>query len=296
MKKRNWFSAIGKTLFAGIIILNTLSCSQCCKEKYIGLQLYSVRDDINKDLKGTIEKVGQMGYKFAEAAGYSDGKFYGMEPEAFKTLLNENGMDFIGSHAGIHLTDEEGSFEKAMTWWDECIDAHKRAGVKYIVKPSMGGYPYQSLEALKQNCDYFNAVGEKCNAAGLRFGYHNHSNEFKTMEGTETVIYDFMLENTDADKVMFQLDLYWIYKGGKNAVDYFNKYPGRFENFHMKDEAELGASGKVDFEAALANADKAGVQYLVVEVERYNFEPLVSVQKSFDYLNNAEFVEACYAE
>ncbi len=296
MKKRNWISTIGKTLFVSIVLLNTWSCSQGPKEKYIGLQLYSVRDDISKDLTGTIEAVGKMGYKFAEAAGYSDGKFYGMEPEEFKTLLNKNGLDLIGSHAGIHLTAEEGSLEKALAWWDECIDAHKRAGVKYIIKPSMGGYPYENLEALKQNCDYFNAVGEKCNAAGLRFGYHNHSHEFETMDSTETIIYDFMLENTDADKVMFQLDLYWIYKGGKNAIDYFNKYPGRFENFHMKDEKELGDSGEIDFKAALANADKAGVQYLVVEVEQYNFEPLVSVQKSFDYLNAAEFVKASYTK
>jgi sugar phosphate isomerase/epimerase len=296
MEKRNWISIIGKTLLVTFMLMSTLSNAQCKKDKYIGLQLYSVRDDIKKDLKGTIEAVGKMGYKFVEAAGYGDGKFYGMEPEEFKALIEANGMELVGSHSGIHLTGKKKSFEKAMAWWDDCIDAHKRAGVKYIVKPSMGGYPYESLEALKKNCDYFNAVGEKCNAAGLRFGYHNHANEFKKMEGTDVVVYDFMLENTDADKVMFQLDLYWIYKGGKNAIDYFNKYPGRFENFHMKDVAELGDSGEIDFKAALNKAKKAGVQYLVVEVERYNFTPLESVKKSFDYLNNAKFVKACYSK
>jgi len=294
MKKRNLFSIIGKTLMVSIVLLGALSCKQRAKEKNIGLQLYSVRDDIKKDLKGTIEKVGQMGYKFVEAAGYSDGKFYGMEPEEFKALIEANGMKLLGSHSGIHLTEEEGSFEKAMAWWDECIDAHKRAGVEYIVKPSMGGYPYESLEALKENCDYFNAVGEKCNAAGIRFGYHNHSHEFEMMEGTDTVIYDFMLENTDPDKVMYQLDLYWIYKGGKNALDYFNRYPGRFGSFHLKDEAELGASGEIDFKSAFENADKAGVKYFVVEVERYNYEPLESVKMSFDYLNTADFVKAYF--
>lgn len=294
MKKKNYSSMIGKIMLAGLIMANVWSCAPKVKENQIGLQLYSVRDDIQKDLKGTIEKVGQMGYKVVEAAGYSDGKFYGMEPEAFKTLIEANGMKVVGSHAGIHLTGEEGSFEKAMIWWDECIAAHKKVGVDYIVKPSMGGYPYESLEALKANCDYFNAVGEKCNAAGLRFGYHNHSNEFKTMDSTETVIYDYMLENTDADKVMFQLDLYWIYKGGKSALDYFDKYPGRFENYHMKDETELGESGEIDFKAVLEAADKSGVKYLIVEVEEYNFEPLVSVQLSFDYLNNADFVKVFY--
>lgn len=296
MENRNLLSELGKTLLIAIFLLNTFAFAQAQNEneKYIGLQLYSVRDDISKDLKGTIEAVGKMGYKFVEAAGYSDGKFYGMEPEAFIALLKENGLEMVGSHAGIHLTNKKNSLKEAMVWWDKCIDAHKRAGCKYIVKPSMGAYPYKNLKALKANCDYFNAVGEKCNAEGLRFGYHNHSGEFETMKGTTTVIYDYMLENTDADKVMFQLDLYWIYKGGKNAIDYFNKYPGRFENFHMKDEAELGESGEIDFKAALDMADKAGVKFLVVEVERYNFDPLVSVQKSFDYLNEAEFVKACY--
>lgn len=292
MKKKNYSSMIGKIMLAGLIMANMWSCAP--KENQIGLQLYSVREDISKDLKGTIEKVGKMGYKVVEAAGYSDGKFYGMEPEAFKALIEINGMKVVGSHAGIHLNGEEGSFENAMIWWDECIEAHKKVGVEYIVKPSMGGYPYQSLDALQANCDYFNAVGEKCNAAGLRFGYHNHSNEFKVMDSTDVVIYDYMLEHTDADKVMYQLDLYWIYKGGKNAQDYFNKYPGRFENYHMKDVAELGASGEIDFKSALESAEKSGVKHLIVEVERYNFEPLESVQLSFDYLNTADFVKAFY--
>ena len=294
MKNKNLLSAIGKAFLVVVVLASAFTFSNAQDEKYIGLQLYSVRDDIKKDLTGTIEAVGKMGYKFVEAAGYSDGKFYGMEPEAFKALLNKNGLDLVGSHAGIHLTDKKGSLEEALAWWDQCIDAHKSAGCSYIVKPSMGGYPYKSLEALKKNCEYFNLVGEKVNAAGMRFGYHNHSNEFKTMKGTNIVIYDYMLENTDADKVMYQLDLYWIYKGGKNAVDYFKKYPGRFENFHMKDVAELGESGEIDFKAALGKAKKAGVKYLVVEVERYNFDPLVSVQKSWDYLNEAKFVKACY--
>lgn len=100
-----------------------------------------------------------------------------------------------------------------------------------------------------------------------------------------------MLTNTDPEKVTFELDLYWIYKGGKNAVDYFQKYPGRFELFHVKDVAELGDSGKIDFKAAFDNAELAGMKDYIVEVERYNFEPLESVAKSFDFLNTAEFVK-----
>jgi sugar phosphate isomerase/epimerase len=280
-------------LFAttGIIMLSTglMSCDTTPKKKDIGLQLYSVRADMNKDVKGTIEKVGQMGYTFVEAAGYSNGQFYGMEPAAFKALVEANGMKLLGSHSGPHLTADSASMEMALAEWDNIIAAHKAAGVKYIVKPSMGGYSYSSLEGLTKTCEYFNAIGEKCNAAGIRFGYHNHAKEFTELEGQ--IIYDYMLQNTDPDKVMYQLDLYWIYKGGKSAVDYFNKYPGRFENWHVKDVAELGASGEIDFEPIFNEAKTAGVEDLVVEVEEYNFEPLVSVEKSLAFLKEAPYVK-----
>jgi sugar phosphate isomerase/epimerase len=278
-------------LAVGVFSISTslTSCNTAPKKKDIGLQLYSVRADMNEDVKGTVEKVGQMGYTFVEAAGYSNGKFYGMEPAEFKALVEANGMKLLGSHAGPHLTADSGSWEMAMEAWDQCIAAHKEAGVKYIVKPSMGGYSYSSLEGLAKTCEYFNAIGEKCNAAGLRFGYHNHAKEFTELDGQ--IIYDYMLQNTDPDKVMYQLDLYWIYKGGKNAVDYFRKYPGRFENWHVKDVAELGASGEIDFEPIFKEAKTAGVQDLVVEVEEYNFEPLVSVEKSLAFLNEAKYVK-----
>jgi sugar phosphate isomerase/epimerase len=181
-----------------------------------------------------------------------------------------------------------------MQWWDRCIDAHKRAGVKYIVQPSMDEVGYNSLDGLKRYCEYFNAVGEKCRENGILFGYHNHSGEFAELEGQ--VIYDFMLQNTDPDKVFFQIDLYWIKEGGKNPVDYFNNYPGRFLLWHVKDEKELGASGEMDFESSFALADKAGVDYIIVEVEKYNFDPLESVKKSLEFLQNADFVRNSYTE
>lgn len=258
-------------------------------KKDIGIQLYSVRDDMNTNPDSAIAKLGRIGYTYAEAAGYNDGKFYGMEPAVFKALLEKNGMTMKGSHAGINLP-KEGEWDQAMQWWDTCIAAHKAAGAEWIVKPSMGGEAYRSLDTLKMYCDYYNAIGEKCNAAGIRFGYHNHSHEFDTVLDSQ-IVYNFMLENTDPAKVMFELDLYWIMKGGKNAVDYFNQYPGRFELYHVKDEKELGASGTMDFKPAFDMAEKSGMKHYVVEVERYDFEPIVSVQKSFEFLNNAEYTK-----
>ena len=284
------FGLISRTihlfLTAGFLQL-MISCEMPQEPKNIGLQLYSLRDSIRTDLPGVIRKVGEMGYTYVEAAGYRDGKFYGLEPVEFKNLCEENGLAFLGSHTGRDLP-EEGGWEETMAWWDECIDAHVAAGVKWIVQPWMGRVGYESLDGLKKYCDYWNAVGEKCNAKGIRFGYHNHDKEFTELEGE--VIYDFMLKNMDPDKVMFQLDLYWCVVGGKNPVDYFNNYPGRFEIWHIKDKAEVGASGMMDFQSYWASAGISGMKYGVVEVEEYNFDPFESVRSSLEYLNQADFV------
>ena len=107
-------------------------------------------------------------------------------------------------------------------------------------------------------------------------------------------MYDYMIENTDPSKVFYQMDVYWVGEGGHDPVDYFNKYPGRFELLHIKDEMELGKSGKVDFENIFTNAEKSGAKYMIVEVERYTGTPMDGVKESYDYLNNAEFVKQSY--
>lgn len=284
-----------KSVITVVLVFMATSMIMCTSKpsKEIGLQLYSVRDAMKEAPKETVRKVGEMGYTFIEAAGYNDGKFYGMEPLAFKELVEASGMQFISSHTGQSLPDSA-NWDKTMAWWDECIDAHLEAGVKYIVQPWMGEKGYNSLEGLKKYCDYFDAVGEKCREKGILFGYHNHDGEFSELEGE--VIYDYMLQNTNPENVFFQLDLYWIKEGGKEATDYFNEYPGRFLLWHVKDDKELGASGEMDFESSFELAGKSGVQYLIVEVEKYNFEPIVSVEKSLEYLQNADFVKASYVE
>ncbi|PWE01141.1 sugar phosphate isomerase/epimerase family protein [Marinilabilia rubra] len=276
-----------------LLATNFTMCTSSEPPKEIGLQLYSVRNSMKEAPKETVRKVGEMGYAFIEAAGYGDGEFYGMNPLEFKALVETSGMKFISSHTGRALPDSA-NWDKTMEWWDQCIDAHLEAGVKYIVQPWMGEQGYNSLEGLKKYCEYFNAVGQKCREKGIEFGYHNHDGEFAELEGE--VIYDYMLQNTNPENVFFQLDLYWIKEGGKDAVYYFNEYPGRFLLWHVKDEKELGASGDMDFESSFELAGKAGVQYLIVEVEKYNFDPLESVEKSLQYLQNADFVESAYVK
>jgi sugar phosphate isomerase/epimerase len=287
MKKRSTISIVLITVVTGLIF-STFYSFKTTPQKNIGLQLYSIRDSIKKDVPAAIAKVGKMGYKFVEPAGYKDGKFYGMEPVAFKSLCKSNGLKILSSHTGQALPDSA-NLAKTMAWWDTCIDAHVAVGTKFLVQPFMGGEAYRSLDTLKRYCDYFNMIGEKCKAKGIRFGYHNHDKEFSTKLDGQT-IYDFMLTNTDTSKVMFEMDLYWTVMGGANPVDYFNKYPGRFELWHIKDKKEIGADIFMDFAAIWAAAPKSGMQYGVVEVEEYNFDQYTSCKMSIDFLNAAPFV------
>jgi len=287
MNKRNTLSVFAFMVLAVFVAATFTSCGP--KGKNIGLQLYSLRDSIRNDVPGTIAKVAEMGYTFVEPAGYRDGKFYGMEPAEFKALCDEHNLPILSSHTGRPAPDST-NYEETMAWWDACIDAHVAVGAKYIVQPSMGRDAYASLEGIAKWCEYFNEVGAKCNAKGIRFGYHNHSNEFKTVFDSTIVLYDYMLENCDPAKVMFQLDLYWCVEGGKNPVDYFNKYPGRFELWHIKDAEEIGASGKMDFASMWAAAEVSGMKYGIVEVERYNFDTFTSCKMSIDFLNEADYV------
>lgn len=297
-----------KTVITTLIIISTLlflSCGQSKQDnnkadeakvsKDLYIQLYSVRDDIKSDFKGTITKVAEAGYKGVEAADYNNGKFYGLTPEEFKSEIEAVGMEVLSSHTGRPLEGiiENTNWDEVWAWWDAAIDAHKRAGMKFIVTPWMP--TPTTLEELSQYCDYYNQIGEKCNAAGIKFGYHNHNFEYKEIE--DQIMYDYMLENTDPDKVFFQMDVYWTKQGGYDPVEYFNNYPNRFKLLHIKDEKELGGSDSVmDFDNLFKNIDQSGVEYLIVEVEHYNFEPLESIKMSIDYLLNNENVKAKYSK
>lgn len=264
-----------------LVGLSSLGCSAQHK-KEVHIQLYSVRDTIRADFHGTIEQLASMGYSGVEAAGYSDGKFYGMLPADFKAAIEKTGMKVISSHTNRQLAKNPSltNWPEVWAWWDIAIAAHKAAGMSTIVVPWMP--TPASLADLKAYCDYFNAIGERCNAAGLRFGYHNHAFEFTEIEGE--LMYDYMLNNTKPENVFFQMDVYWVVEGGKNPVDYFENYPGRFLQLHLKDEKELGKSGKVDFDSILNALELAGTKDLIVEVEKYSMDPLESVRVSLEYL------------
>ncbi len=268
--------------------------SEKMEPKDISVQLYSLRSIIGEQYPAILTELSQMGFTSVEAAGYDNGKFYGRDPEAFRSDVEAAGMRVLSSHVTNALGDAEfasGDFSAKLQWWDKAIADHKAAGMKYIVTPWMG--PQKSLKDLQLYCDYLNAVGKKCADAGILYGYHNHAYEFEKVD--EQVMYDYLLEHTDPQYVFFQMDVYWTVIGKASPVEYFKKYPGRFRLLHIKDEKEIGQSGMVGFDAIFRNSDIAGVENIVVEVERYSYPDVKkSVRESIDYLKEAPFVKASY--
>ena len=268
-------------------------------KKDMCVQMYSARSILNKDNYADILKqIAAMGYTAVETASYDgeNGLIYGDTPEVFKQKVEAAGMKVLSAHVSRGLSPEElasGDLSAALEWWDKCIADHAKAGMKYLVTPWMG--LQSTLHDLQVYCDYLNEVGKRCQAAGIQYGYHNHAYEFEKVE--DQVMYDYMLEHTDPALVFFQMDVYWTVIGKASPVDYFERYPGRFKMLHIKDEWEVGQSGMVGFDAIFKNADKAGLQDFVVEIERYKHDDiLVSFQESADYLLNASFVKPTYAE
>lgn len=275
------------------------------KGKDIAIQLYSVRDIIgsyvgqtggyNNDYTKILKELSKMGYTSVEAAGYKDGKFYNRTPQEFKTDVETSGLKVLSSHCTKGLSPEElasGDFTESLKWWDTAIKAHKEAGMTYIVTPWLD-VP-KTVKDLKTYCDYYNEVGKRCKAQGLKYGYHNHAHEFQKVED-KVVMMDYMIENTNPEYVFIELDVYWAVIGRVSPVDYFNKYPGRFTVLHIKDHREIGQSGMVGFDAIFKNAETAGVKHIIVEVEKYSGPIEESIKQSIDYLQKAPFVKASYS-
>lgn len=266
-------------------------------QKKMAVQLYSVRQLLGtpelfaQNHKYVLERLSQMGYTGAEAASYDAGRFSGMEPEEFRDVLNQAGLELVSSHASRILSDKEfaeADLTAALEWWDECIKAHKKAGIPRLV---MSWVPKLKTEAqLKVMSEYLNAIGEKCNASGIRFGYHNHNQEFAPVE--DTTMMDYFISHTDPDKVFYELDVYWAVVGGSSPVEYMRKYPGRFEMVHIKDKREVGQSGMVGFEPVFRNFPAAGTESFVVEMEEASTPNILKgLRESALYLRNASYVK-----
>ncbi|MBU2973396.1 sugar phosphate isomerase/epimerase family protein [Zobellia sp. B3R18] len=263
------------------------------QDTYGGLALYTLRDDMASDAKTTLKAVADAGYKYIEAAGYNDGKFYGMPPAEFKSTLKEMGLKPISSHQSTVTLENA----------DAMIADVKAVGFKYFVIPipPMGLFTFEE-EGMKMGmtggaenlANILDELGAKCKKAGLKLLYHNHDFEFKA-DDDGVVVIDYLLENCNPKLVNFQMDLFWVTKAGADPVAYFKKYPKRFKIWHVKDMNEEGwfapvGTGSIDFARILAQKKLSGMKYYMVEQDKtFKMEPLEAIKVSHEGLKKFDF-------
>jgi sugar phosphate isomerase/epimerase len=275
--RRTFIKGLAAVTAAGLVIPDKLFALPSKKE--IGIQLYTIREMVNKDFVGTFKILSGIGYNSVEAAGYGDRKFYGYEPKDYAKICSNYGILPLSSHNGINLENA-----------DTVIEDTLKAGMSYLVLPSVPKEKRQTLDDYKQNANEFNQIGEKCKKSGLKFGYHNHAFEFEKIE--DQVPYDILLESTDPDLCFMQVDFYWMVYGGYDPLDYIKRYPGRFELWHVKDmdkseqreSTEIG-QGIIDFPGLFKKKKKSGMKYYFVEQEEFKMDMVKSITMSYDYLN-----------
>ena len=238
----------------------------------VGLQLYTIRDAMGKDVPGSLKMVSDIGYKFLEVASYGNRKFYGYLPVDLKKMANDLGMEILSSHAGVNPNGITADEAKMMA------EDHAKLGVKYCLQPYVDDKDRKSISGYQKMVAEWNKVGKIMKENGVQFGYHNHNFEFGQVEG-KVPYFDVFLAEMDKDLMTMELDLFWATKAGIDPVELFKKYPGRFQLFHMKDMytkeapffktassdyAPVGA-GVIDFKKILAAKDIAGMKYMFVE-------------------------------
>jgi len=279
------------TLNSGLASMLGLALPAEHKIKAMGLQLYTVRDAMKSDFEGTIAKVAQIGYKEVEFAGYFD-----HSPKDVSALLKKSGLTAPSCHVPYASVENK---------WEQQIEAAHTIGHKFIVCPWID--PKQRLEpdGIKRAADLFQKAGEASLKSGIQFAYHNHTFEFQPLEALGGKLpYDVLLA-TDPKYVKMELDLCWITVAGKDPVEYFNKYPGRFPLVHVKDMKKLptGAeaasaspekvmsdmtdvgSGVIDWKRIFSHSEMAGIRHYFVEQDSPS-DAFASITKSYQYLNN----------
>ena len=291
MKNRKLINVIGlwTLLFTFLFNLNLSA-----QEKMGGLALYTVRAEMSKNPVETLEKVSNTGYAYVEAAGYQNGKFYGMSPEEFRSELKRLGLRPMSTHQGSVTLENA----------DNMIADVKAAGFTYFVVPvpPMGMFTYDretSSMGMKGTVEdlagILEVLGKKCAAAGLQLLYHNHDFEFKPDENGVAPI-DYLLEELSPEYVNFQMDLYWVTKAGADPIAYFEKYPQRFKMWHVKDMDKQGrfapvGQGEIDFKSILDKKELSGMEYFMVEQDRTfdGLKPLEAIKISHEGIRKIGF-------
>lgn len=277
---------------------------------HLGIQLFTVRDLLAVDPVLTLKNIHKIGFKHVETFGLEDDTFWGLSPAELKSVLKENKLSTYSGHYDLadYLDREKGSTDHI----ERYIEIAHELGQKYIIAPIP---PIEKVNDLQPEdyqfmAEQLNKLGEMSKKAGIKAGYHNHHWELKTF-GNGTKGLDILLAFTEPDLVEFQLDVFWLEKAGYSALSYFDKYPGRFGLWHIKDMdrnhadplfgdepkeltmeelaseikfAEVG-SGAIKYGNIAEEADKAGLKYAFLEQDEiYMEDKFASLKKSYDYI------------
>ncbi len=290
--KASALAAIGATFIPG-----KLFASLKAKE-IVGLQLYSVRDDMMRDPLETLTELAKMGYIYVEHANYIDRKFYGYSAAEFRKVLDSLGLKMISGHTVMGINHWDESTKDFSDSWKYTVEDAAILGQKWVVSPWMDVKMRRTYDDFKHYMDIFNKSGELCQQSGMKFGYHNHAFEFSEKLNGEK-IFDIMMKSMQQNLVALQLDIGNLYNGGAVALDVMNQYPGRFEIIHVKDEIAGGAGeekyvstilgkGIVSAQKVVELAAKiGGTNCFIIEQEAYQDKtPMESVKEDLAVMKN----------
>lgn len=230
-------------VFTGAALLPGDFFAPRASKEIMGIQLYSIRAEMKKDPLGTLKQLSQMGYKHVEHANYVDRKFYGYSAAEFKKILADLGLDMPSGHTVMgkqHWDAAKNDFTDAWKW---TVEDAAVMGQQFVISPWLDESLRKNYDDMKRYMEVFNKSGELCKKSGMKFGYHNHDFEF-SQKLNDTLVYDIILQNTDPALVVQQLDIGNMYNAGAKAIEVIQKYPGRFESMHVKDEIKSGGAGE----------------------------------------------------
>lgn len=271
--RRNFLAQTGAVAMGTLILPSFTFTSRT--EKDLGVQLYTFRDAMQANARGTLEKIANLGITQIESARSQKGNYYGLTPKEMKQVCKDLGMTLRSGH--VHMDEN----------WEDTMQQAVDSGQDYLIVSTMPSEG-QTIDNYKKVAEAFNKAGKQCKDRGLKFGYHNHNYEFDKVDGK--VLYDVLLDNTDADLVHMELDLGWVVASGNDPMDYFNRYEGRFPLWHLKDmdlakkeSTEFGKGG-LPLADILDHKKESGLKYIFIEQEEYADNPFDSMQYNLDYL------------
>jgi sugar phosphate isomerase/epimerase len=287
MKRRTFIQQSSCVAAGTVLVPGLLGCAESPSQKSIGIQLYTLKDIIGKDVRGTLKQVADIGFKELESYGYSDGKNFNLPYREFNKMANDLGLTIVSGHygTGYGAPDMKGSL---VNDWERAVEDAKNAGQKYMAIAWLHPQERQSLDDYKKVCAQMNQANEVCRKAGITFAYHNHEFEFEPLEGR--IPYDVMCEELD-ESIALELDIYWSTFANFDALELFKKYSGRIHLWHVKDmdrdkrerQTDVG-SGSIDYKSIFKAADSSGMKHFFLEQEYFNTPQIEAITKGYNYL------------